>query len=61
MQSVHDVTVLGNTFFQNDGSSVDFTGDLENISVEGSTICRSGAIRVAEGPGNSVEGNRNHC
>ncbi len=60
-QSVHDITVRGNTFFQNDGSSVRFTGELENIRVEGSTICRSGAIKVGGGPGNSVEGNRNHC
>ncbi|MBG6217349.1 polygalacturonase [Arthrobacter sp. CAN_A6] len=60
-QSVHDIAVLGNTFFHNDGASVTFKGDLENIRVVGNSICRSGAIKVGEGAGNTVEDNQQHC
>ncbi|MBJ2119431.1 right-handed parallel beta-helix repeat-containing protein [Arthrobacter sp. MSA 4-2] len=60
-QAVHDIAMLGNTFFDNEGTSINFKGDLENIRVEGSTICRSGEIKVADGAGNSVESSRTHC
>lgn len=59
-QSVHDIEVLGNTFFRNDGSSVVFKGDLRNIRVVDNETFGGGAIKVAEGPGNVVKNNRNY-
>ena len=60
-QSVHDIAVIGNTFFENDGDSVAFQGDLRNIRVEGNTVCRSGAINVAPAAGHVMDGNQERC
>jgi polygalacturonase len=60
-QSVHNISVVGNTFFENDGDSVAFEGDLENIRVERNTVCRSGVISLTAGTGNVVDGNQERC
>ena len=60
-QSVHNISVLGNTFLDNDGDSVAFHGDLENIRIEGNSICNSGPVRVGEGAGNLLESNQERC
>lgn len=60
-QSVHDVTVRGNSFLDLDGASIDFHGDLANIHVVENRACRSGAFNVADGSNNVVEHNVTSC
>ncbi|WP_437771144.1 glycosyl hydrolase family 28-related protein [Arthrobacter sp. KNU40] len=59
--AIHDIVISGNTFTDNAGPSVYFTGQLTNIHVTGSAICRSGDVKVTSGEGNDVSDTKNTC
>lgn len=62
VQPVAGISVVGNTFRDNRGNSIAFTGELENIRVVDNRICRSGGIDVHSRDGAStVENNRESC
>jgi hypothetical protein len=58
---IEHVAVSGNTFVDTAGPSVDFFGDLSNISVTDNQLCRSGKIHLPGGNGNSASGNVISC
>ena len=58
----HDITVggsaaTGNSFMNNAGNAVQFTGSLKNITVTYNTACSSGVFSVGSGTGNVVNNN----
>lgn len=59
--AVHDISVSGNTFVDISGPSVNLFGDLKDITVSGNSLCRSGGLRVAGGPQNTVTTTSSSC
>lgn len=60
-QAVHDITVRGNLFLDLEGASTNFYGKLRNIQIVDNRVCRSGDMKVQDGPDNLVAGNIGSC
>lgn len=59
--AVRDIRVLGNSFTDMPGPWLVFHGDLRNISVTDNVSCRTGGLKLGDGPGIKAANNKEGC